>query len=425
MGSLSPVLSLCSGLVFIILQLMFLHAHSKTYWKDVSALKQLKDSVDPKSVTPGSCLSSWDFGVDPCDNLFGDKFICGLRCDVILPSGSRVTELALDQAGYSGSLASVSWELPYLQKLDLSGNYFTGGIPDSFSYLTRLQQLSVSGNSFSGSVPDSLGALSSLEELYLDNNNLEGTIPSSLNGLSNLKRLEIQGNNFAGPFPELGQLGNVYFLDASNNAISGELPATFPASLVELSMRNNSIEGSLPASLSNLPDLQVLDLSHNKLGGSVPASLFTHPSLEQLTLSYNQLGWIEAPGSSGLSGELIAVDLSNNEIRGSLPGFLGMMPKLSALALENNKLSGMIPTQYALKVLVPPGQGVSQFERLLLGGNYLFGAIPGQFLGLKPGSVTINLGDNCLYRCPLRLFFCDGGVQKPLMECKAFAPLIP
>ena len=243
--------------------------------------------------------------------------------------------------------------------------------------------------------------------------------------MSNRKKLEIQEKKFAGPFTELGQLGNHYFLDANKKAISGELLAKIPASLVELSMRNNSIEGSLPASLSNLPYLQVLDLSHNKFSGSVPASLFTHPSLEQLTLSYNQLGWVEAPANSGLNSEVIAIDLRNNEIRGFLPGFLGMMPKLSALALENNKLTGMIPTQYALKVLLPQGQGVSQFERLLLGGNYLFGPIPGQFLGLKPGSVTINLGDNCLYRCPLRLFFCDGGEQKSLMECKAFAPFIP
>lgn len=424
MGSFSRV---CFSLILVltILELTVLHAHSKTYWKDIQVLKQLKNSVNPNSVNPGSCLSSWDFGVDPCDNLFGDKFVCGLRCDVVLPSGSRVTELALDQAGYSGSLFSVSWDLPYLQKLDLSGNYFTGGIPDSFSYLTRVQQLGLSGNSFSGSVPDSLGALSSLEELYLDNNNLEGTIPSSLNGLVNLKRLELQGNKFTGAFPELGQLSNLYFLDASNNGISGELPSKFPASLVELSMRNNSIQGSIPASLSGIVYLQVLDLSHNRLSGPVPASLFIHPSLEQITLSYNQLGSIETPANSGLNSELIAIDLSNNEIRGFLPGFLGTMPRLSALALENNKLSGMIPTQYALKVLLPPGQEVSQFERLLLGGNYLFGPIPGQFLGLKPGSVTIRLGDNCLYRCPLRLFFCDGGVQKSLMQCKAFAPFIP
>ncbi|CAI9110876.1 OLC1v1010968C1 [Oldenlandia corymbosa var. corymbosa] len=424
MGSLSGFP--CSlFLVLVLLELLLLHAQSKTHPDDVEVLKQIKESVDPKSVNPGSCLGSWDFQVDPCDSVFSDKFICGLRCDVVSPEGSRVTELTLDQAGYSGSLSSISWNLPYLQKLDLSGNYFTGAIPESFSQLPQLQQLGLSRNYFSGSLPESLGALSSLQELYIDNNNLEGPILSSFNALYNLTRLELQGNKLSGAFPELSQLNSLNVIDVSNNAISGELPANFPASLVELSMRNNSLVGAIPASLSNVVYLQVLDLSHNGFGGIVPASLFTHPSLEQLTLSFNELEAVEAPGDSGVNSQLIAVDLSNNMIRGFLPGFMGLMPRLSALSLENNQFWGMIPAEYAVKVMLSPGQEVAQFERLLLGGNYLFGAIPGQFLGLKPGSVTINLGDNCLYRCPLRLFFCDGGQQKSLMQCKAFAPFIP
>lgn len=416
--------SISTVLFLTVVHVLFLHARSTTHWQDIEVLKQLKNSVDPNSMTPGSCLISWDFSVDPCDNLGGEKFTCGLRCDILISSVSRVTELALDQWNYSGSLTSVSWNLPYLQTLDLTNNAFTGSVPESLSNLTRVQRIGLSRNLLSGSIPTSLGSLSNLEELYFDNNFLEETIPQSFNGLKNLKRLELQGNKLTGEFPELGQLNNLNFIDTSDNAISGQLPATFPASLIQLSMRNNSIEGNIPASLIGLNFLQVIDLSHNKLGGSVPASLFTHPSLEQLTLSYNQFGSIQEPGSSFQNSQLIAADLSNNEIRGLLPGFLGLMPRLSSISLENNKLSGMIPTQYALK-MVFPGQGVSQFERLLLGGNYLFGPIPGPLLDLKPGSVTVRLGDNCLYRCPLRLFLCEGGEQKSLSECQAFGPIIP
>lgn len=416
--------SISTVLFFIVLCALFLHAHSTTHWQDIEVLKQLKNSVDPNSVSPGSCLNSWDFSVDPCDNLGGEKFTCGLRCDLVVSSVSRVTELALDQWNYSGSITSVSWNLPYLQNLDITNNAFSGLVPESLSNLTRVQRIGLSGNSLSGSIPSSLGSLSNLEELYLDNNFLEGEIPQSFNGLKNLKRLEFQGNQITGEFPELDQLINLNFIDASDNAISGELPASYPASLIELAMRNNSIEGNIPASLIGLNFVQVLDLSHNKLSGSVPASLFTHPSLEQLTLSYNQFGSVQEPGISFQNSQLIAADLSNNEIRGLLPGFLGLMPRLSSLSLENNKLSGMIPTQYALK-MVFPGEGVSQFERLLLGGNYLFGPIPGPLLDLKAGSVRVRLGDNCLYRCPLRLFLCEGGEQKSLSECQAFGPIIP
>ncbi|KAG8383397.1 hypothetical protein BUALT_Bualt04G0008200 [Buddleja alternifolia] len=235
----------------------------------------------------------------------------------------------------------------------------------------------------------------------------------------------IQGGSVGAP---ANQLGNLNFLDVSDNIISGELPAVLPPSLIEFVVRDNQLEGNIPASAANLNYLQVMDLSHNKLSGSVPTGLFAHPVLEQLTLSYNRFGSVQVPGDSGLSSQLISVDLSNNKLRRFLPVFMGLMPRLSALSLENNKFSGWIPTQYVLKVVVPGmgmGQGVAQFERLLLGGNYLFRPIPGGFMNLKPGSVTVRLGDNCLYRCPLRLFFCESRVQNSLMDCKAFGPIIP
>lgn len=420
MGSFNfPVFSL-----FVLIAGLLLRGESKTYWGDIEVLKELKKGIDSASVSPGSCVSSWDFKVDPCDSLFGERFTCGFRCDFVDSGTSRLTELTLDQAGYAGSLSSTTWNLPYLQILDASGNFFSGSIPESFSNLTRLRRLALSGNSFSGEIPTTIGSLYNLEELYLDSNSLEGTIPATLNGLVNLKRLELQSNKLVGGFPELGSLKNLYFLDASNNAISGELPSYFPTSLVQISLRNNSLGGNLPESIRNLVYLQVMDLSHNQLSGPVPSTIFNHPSLQQLTLSFNQFSSILAPYSLGTRSELIALDISNNELRGLLPSFMGFMPKLSALSLENNKFTGMIPTQYAIKVVVP-GTGVSPLERLLLGGNYLFGVIPGPLMELKPGSANVSLADNCLMWCPHTFFFCQGGEQKSYTDCKSFSPVIP
>ncbi|CAI0394970.1 unnamed protein product [Linum tenue] len=405
--------------------------NGKTHWGDTVVLKQVKASIDPSSVPPGSCLSSWDFSSDPCDSLFSDRFTCGFRCDIADVAGdSRVTELALDQAGYSSaSLDSVSWNsLPYLQTLDLSNNYFHGPLPSSsLSNLTRLTRLGLSGNFFSGEIPaSSIASLTSLEELYLDHNNLQGGIPPEFNALVGLKRLELQSNNLSGEFPELGSLKTLYFLDASDNVgIIGNFPAILPPNLVQISMRNNSIEGKLlPQSFQTLTYLQVLDLSHNRLTDSVPLILFNSPSLQQVTLSHNSFSSIESPPTLAtlLQSELIAVDLSNNDLRGFLPSFMALMPKLSALSLENNRFTGMIPTQYAVKAVLP-GAGVSPFARLLLGGNYLFGPIPGPLMGLRPGSSNVSLHDNCLYRCPAALFFCQGGDQKSLVECRNFSPV--
>ncbi|KAL1569533.1 receptor-like protein kinase 5 [Salvia divinorum] len=394
-------------------------SRSTTHWQDVQALKQLKRTIASATIPSSSCISSWDFSVDPCDSLFSDKFTCGLRCDAAPNSTLRVTELALDPAGYSAPLSSIPFSsLPFLQALDLSANNFSGPIPPSLSLLPLLRRLSLSRNSLSGPLPPSLSSLPLLEEIYLDNNLLTASFPPLK--LPSLKRLEFQSNQLTGSFPDLTLLQNLNFVDASDNSLSGSLPPSLPPSLIELVARNNQFEGDIPAIAA--ASLQVLDLSHNRLSGSVPASLFTHPNLEQLTLSFNQLESVEIPGDSGLSSPLISVDLSNNRIRGVLPGFMGLMPRLSALSLENNELTGPIPVEYAVKVL---GSGLGQFERLLLGGNYLFGAIPGGFLDLKAGSLTVRLGDNCLYRCPLRFFFCAGGVQKSFQQCRALGPFVP
>ncbi|TKY55867.1 Leucine-rich repeat receptor protein kinase MSP1 [Spatholobus suberectus] len=401
-------------------------AESATHWGDTQVLKELKNNLDPASVTPGSCVNSWDFSVDPCDNLFSDKFTCGFRCDAVVSGTSRVTELSLDSAGYAGSL-STTWNLPYLETLDLSNNFFSGQIPESLSNLTRLARLGLSKNSFTGPIPSSIGSLSNLQELYLDNNNLQGTVPVSFNRLRNLKRLEMQFNKLNGVVPNLNSLKNLYYLDVSFNAITGGFPSTLPESLVQISMRNNSLSGALESEkLRKLKYLQVVDLSSNRFNGSVPFVLFELPSLQQVTLSFNEFSRVELPSSYALDTRsgVIAVDLSDNELGGLLPLFLALMPKLSSLSLENNRFVGMIPTQYALKTVFPE-PGVAPFERLLLGGNYLFGGIPSALMALEPGSANVRLVGNCLYRCPVSFFFCQGGEQKSSEECKRFNHFIP
>ncbi|KAG5061011.1 hypothetical protein AAZX31_01G156600 [Glycine max] len=401
---------------------LLLGAESKTHVGDAEVLKELKQGLEPGSVKPGSCVSSWDFTLDPCDNLFGDKFTCGFRCDVVVSGLSRVTELALDQAGYSGSL-SFTWNLPYLQTLDLSNNYFSGQIPYSFSNLTRLSRLSLSSNSFSGEIPSSLGTLSNLQELYLDNNNLRGTIPQSFDNLANLKRLELQSNKLNTRLPNLGSLRNLKFLYLSDNSVTGTLPASLPVSLVQISLRNNNLSGVLVGeSFKSLTRLQVVDFSSNQLSGAVPSVFFQLPSLQQLTLSFNEFTNLEAPykGTESQSG-LVAVDLSNNRLKGFLPSFMAVMPKLSSLSLENNEFTGRIPTQFGVKTVFPE-KGVSSFGRLLLGGNYLLGGIPRPLLALKRDSANVSLVDNCLYRCPHSFFFCQGGQQKSLAQCNRFSP---
>ncbi|KAL0015982.1 hypothetical protein SO802_003051 [Lithocarpus litseifolius] len=126
--------------------------------------------------------------------------MCAFRCDRIVFGSFRVTEITLDLAGYSSSLTSTTWSLPYLQTLEISNNTFSSSIPNSLSNLTHLHRLSLSRNSLSSPIPDSLNSLSQLHELYLDNNELNGLIPLTLNKLVNIKRLKVQRNNLSTRF---------------------------------------------------------------------------------------------------------------------------------------------------------------------------------------------------------------------------------
>ncbi|CAM8884504.1 unnamed protein product [Rhodiola kirilowii] len=413
------------ALLISILTLIILctQTDSKTHWADIKVLQELKQTIDPNSIPPASCLSTWNFSTDPCDNLYTQTFTCGFRCDVVVSNTSYVTDIELDHAGYSGSIHSVPWSLlsSYLISLDLSSNHFHGSVPSSISSLAQLRRLSLSSNSFSGDVPESIGSLGNLEELFLNSNGLTGTVPNSFNNLKSLKRLELQGNKLSGMFPDLGSLQNLSFLDAGDNEFAGELPANFPTNLVQLVMRNNSLQGTVPQNVQYLTSLQVIDLSYNRLAGSVPQFLFSHQSLQQLTLTNNRFTSVEIPASLGTQSNLIALDISQNQLGGFLPGFLALMPRLSALSLEGNRFTGMIPIEYGLKTVVP-ATGVSPLMRLLLGGNYLFGPIPAPFLEMKDGSAVVNFAGNCLYRCPMRLFFCQGGGQRSVSECRNFVP---
>lgn len=425
MGSLTLTLTSPHLLLILAASIAPFLAHSTTHWEDTEALKQLKDNLQPASITPGSCLSSWDFSLDPCDNLFTDTFTCGFTCDAVVSGASRVTQLTLDPAGYSGPLPA-TWALPFLQTLDLSNNFFSGPIPHSLSNFTHLTRLALSKNTLSGPIPSSFASLRNLRDLYLDNNNLHGTIPVSFNALVNLNRLQAQFNNLNGAVPDLRSLQTLLHLDLSFNAFTGAFPSTLPESLVQVSMRNNSLSGALDSrSLKRLNCLQVLDLSSNRLNGAVPFALFELPALQQVTLSFNGFRSVEAPWHAwGARSEVVAVDLSNNEIGGVVPVFFALLPRLASLSLEENRLVGMLPVEYALKVVFPSG-GVARLERLLLGGNYLFGGIPSALMALDAGEVNVRLVDNCFYRCPPVFFFCQGGQQKSYQECKRFNHFIP
>ncbi|XVE66791.1 hypothetical protein DITRI_Ditri08aG0107500 [Diplodiscus trichospermus] len=368
-------------LCFFLLLGYLCQAQALTSPQDISALKAFKASINPSSIPSWSCLASWDFTTDPCAIPRRTHFTCGVTCS---SDSSRVTQITLDPAGYSGQLTPLVSQLTQLTNLDLSDNNFFGPIPSSVSSLRGLQSLTLKGNSFSGSIPDSFTSLKSLESLDLSHNSLSGPLPKTLSSLSSLRRLDLSYNKLSAFLPKL------------------------PYNLLELAVRGNSLSGYLSkSSFDGLTQLEVVELSENSLSGTLGAWFFLLPSLQQVDLANNSFTSLEISKPPGGNSDLVAVNLGFNKIEGNAPANFADYPLLSSLSLRYNRLRGAIPLEYSKK---------KSLRRLFLDGNFLIGKPPSEFFAGK-STVSGSLGDNCLQGCPGSSQLCTPS-QKSYAVCK-------
>jgi hypothetical protein len=394
-----------------------------TFPGDRAALASLKSAVDAATIPAYSCcLASWDFAHDPCTT-----FPCSLHC-YTPPNSSyqRVAGVALDPAGYSGTLpAPVLASLPFLQSLTLRANRFHGALPARTPLPPSLRVLDLSVNAFSGQIPGSLfTAASSLQELDLSRNAFTGPIPPQVASLGALTQMDLQNNGLTGSLPGMGKMRSLAYLDVSGNALSGSLLDALPPQVVSVVAPNNSLSGPLQAAAFRaLSAMKVLDLTGNAVTGAVPGAAFEHPALEQLCLGSNQLGAVEEASDGGASSQLVVVDLSGNRIAGKLPRCLAAMPRLTMVGLDRNRFVGGVPDTYAARVSEEEAtDGKVPFQKLTLQGNYLCGALPSQLRKIKEGSAVVSLADNCLVECPRQFFFCQGLPQKNHATCPKCEP---
>ncbi|XP_042506696.1 leucine-rich repeat receptor-like serine/threonine-protein kinase BAM2 [Macadamia integrifolia] len=360
---------------------------SATLPSDIYVLKALKASIKPNSISPWSCLGSWNFSIDPCSLPRRTSFICGVSCS---PDSTRVTSLVLDPVRYSGTLTPLISQLTQLTQLDLSENSFYGPIPSSLSSLAKLETLSLRSNFFTGTIPSSLTKLASLVSLDFSNNALTGLLPVTLSSLSGLTTMDLSFNKLTGSLPKL------------------------PPNLVNLALKANSLSGSLsPSSFQGLTQLEVVELGANRFTGAVQAWFFLIPSLQQFDLSNNSFTSIEIQKLGNTkNSNLVAVDLGFNRIEGYLPVNLATFPQMASLTLRYNRFRGPIPWEYYKKV------SNQSLRRLFLDGNFLNGKPPAGFFSTGSGSsVAGSFGYNCLESCPASSQLCLPS-QKPTSVCR-------
>ncbi|KAJ9128448.1 hypothetical protein P3X46_035003 [Hevea brasiliensis] len=239
---------------------------------------------------------------------------------------SKLKYLDLSDNYFNNGILSFSSIFPSVETLDLSGNNLEA--PLSYKDLVKLKNLTVlslGGNNLNGTLP--LQSFKRLEELDISYNRFNSSILLSLDALPSFKVLKFCCNDVEGSFPiqELSNLKNLESLDVSWNGFNGTLPFQ---------------------ELSTFKSLEILNLMENEFTGSIPEYMWTPPSLKVLSLYYNKLnGSLPNQSLCGLKG-LQELDLSYNEFGGSLPQCLDNLTSLTILDLSGNQLTGHIPSSW-------------------------------------------------------------------------------
>ncbi|CAZ83205.1 unnamed protein product [Tuber melanosporum] len=252
-----------------------------------------------------------------------------------------------------------------LRKIEFQGNE-AEKLPQSISAASRLTYLDISNNRLEELDHASLENHGSLVALKMANNRLR-TLPDTFSQFKCLRSLSLSSNylnvfppficelftlvdldisfNLIKTFPfEIGQLGNLDRLVATNNRLTGSLPQTFSLlnGLKELDLRyNNLINVDVAA---DLPKLELLLTGHNSISG------FQHsfPKLRALHLNSCPVTRFSFPSAMPT---LKFLNLQNAKIAALAETLFERLPNLERLVLDKNHIVSFPPQICKLKKL--------------------------------------------------------------------------
>ena len=175
--------------------------------------------------------------------------------------------------------------------------------------------------------PDDAPAAYSLDDDY------QGNI------FGGLETLDLHGNQLKKVPLGLRRLERLTLLNLSKNKLGNaclEVVSQVSA-LRELRLAENRLEGTLGSQLSNLNNLEVLDIQNNMLS-ALPSNFDAMSKLRVLQIAGNQLRSL--PFESLVDLPLIELDAARNRLGGSLfSSGVGGMPQLKFLDVANNALT--------------------------------------------------------------------------------------
>eukprot|EP00934_Nitzschia_sp_Nitz4_P004683 Nitzschia sp. Nitz4//scaffold53_size117307//87995//89783//NITZ4_003779-RA/size117307-snap-gene-0.117-mRNA-1//-1//CDS//3329554232//4673//frame0 len=276
----------------------------------------------------------------------------GISCvESVETSSWEVSELDLAGMGIKSVLPSeVLLHLPWLQKINFTRNQFYGTLPPEWSRLVFMKEVTLSSNDLQGKIPAEWVGSSmagSLRHFDVCSNKLSGSLPISFfASMPNVEVLNLQRNAFTGTIPKaLFQLKKLLLLSLYDNLLTGTIPAEigeWKSPLIHISMFKLDLEGTIPNTISQLPNLRVLDLSSTNIEGLIPEAFYDIPRLQKLDVSNTRLtGTLSS--SVGKLSDLVHLDVSHTSLSGSLPSSeISSLKKLEILRINDNDLTGEI-----------------------------------------------------------------------------------
>ncbi|EFH62570.1 hypothetical protein ARALYDRAFT_480928, partial [Arabidopsis lyrata subsp. lyrata] len=193
---------------------------------------------------------------------------CGESWQGVLCNASQVETIILISSNLGGELGNShqfqSWRRAWcglnmftsLKAMDFSNNHIGGMFSlDKGNLVILFKRMFLSGNKFTGTIPESLSSLKSLSVMSLNNNVLSGKIPDVFQDLGLMINLDLSSNNLSGPLPpSMQNLSTLTSLLLQNNHLSIELDVLQDLPLKDLNVESNLFNGSIPEKLLGIPN---------------------------------------------------------------------------------------------------------------------------------------------------------------------------
>jgi Leucine-rich repeat (LRR) protein len=277
---------------------------------DLSNLTDLS-SIDLSGNQIGGTISPFFANLSSLEQLhfYGNSFEGTLPVELL--QLTKLTHIIIAQNQFTGELPSLSL-LPRLQYLDISDNSFEGSA--EFMNSTNIDFVNASHNLFN-SFPSLGGSSHDLKTLII-NHNLLTYIPDAIGDMSlfQLTTLVVWNNDFSQTrIPDLQYITSLTYFDCSDCGIDRLFPFLKDMSqLIFFDFHDNLLsEKGIPGSLSDLTNLEYLDLSRTGVTGDIPGFFGNFVKLEYLLLAGNSLEG-EVPLNFCDMTDLRYLDMSDN-----------------------------------------------------------------------------------------------------------------